>query len=127
MSSISERATAHVSEMPRNRSDLDILREEWRLLAKEQNRLEDISDRMEEGRKILLDELALSLIKEGTPVSRAEKEARTSKQFRDYAHRYHDAKRAAKDARIEAKNAELAYWSRNGSEATERSERRMSR
>lgn len=127
MTTLSERATATITQIPRDPSDLGRLREEWRLIAKEWTAAQARADEFEEGRKILLSELELALIKEGMPVSKAEREARTSEQFRTYVRKSHDAKREANDLRIDAKNAELAYWERNNAEATERAERRMSR
>lgn len=125
--SISARATAKIQEVPRDPHDRDRLREEWRLLALEWSALQDKADRMDEGRKILLDELCLALAVDGTSVSKAEKEARTSEQFRGYLRRMHDAKKAANDARIAMQNADRLYWESVSSEANERVERRMSR
>lgn len=124
---ISERATASIRSAPRDPNDLGRLREEWRLLAKQWVAAQARADEFEEGRKMLMDELTLALVKDGTPVTRAEKEARVSDQFKAYMRKAHDAKREANDLRIDAKNAELAYWERNNAEATERAERRMSR
>lgn len=125
--SISERATASIQPMRRDPNDLGRLREEWRLLAKQWVEAQSRADEFEEGRKMLMDELTLALVKAGTAVTRAEKEARVSEQFKAYMRKAHDAKRAANDIRIDMKNAELAYWERNNAEATERAERRMSR
>lgn len=125
--SLSERATASIRAIPRDPNDLGRLREEWRLIAKQWVAAQARADEFEEGRKMLMDELTLALVKEGMPVTRAEKEARVSKQFKAYMRKAHDAKREANDLRIDAKNAELAYWERNNAEATERAERRMSR
>jgi len=125
--SISERASATVTQMPRDPSDLNRLREEWRILAKMWVQADSRVDELEEGRKMLLAELKLALIKAGSKITASEDEARTSPQFKSYVRKYHDAKRAANDLKIDMKNAELAYWERNNAEATERSERRMSR
>lgn len=125
--STSERATAAVVPMKRDGTDLNRLREEWRILAKQWVQADSRVDEMEEGRKMLLAELKLALIKAGSKIGAAEDEARISQQFKSYVRKYHDAKRVANDLRIDMKNAELAYWERNNSEATERSERRMSR
>ena len=119
--------TAHIRSISRDENDLGRLREEWRLLAKEWVAAQDVAERWEEQRKVALDEMTLALIKEGMPATRAEKEARVSEQFKDILRKFHDAKRKAKDLYIDQKNAEMAYWARNGAEATERAERRMSR
>lgn len=124
---ISERATANIVPMQRDASDLNRLREEWRILAKQWVQADSRVDELEEGRKMLLAELKLALIKAGSKLGAAEDEARISQQFKNYVRKYHDAKRVANDLRIDMKNAELAYWERNNAEATERSERRMSR
>lgn len=125
--SISERATASIRPIPRDPNDLGRLREEWRILAKQWVSAQARADEFEEGRKMLMDELTLALVREGMAVTKAEKEARVSDQFKAYMRKAHDAKREANDLRIDAKNAELAYWERNNAEATERAERRMSR
>ena len=125
--SISERATANIVPIPRDGNDLDRLREEWRILAKQWVAAEDRADRLEEGRKMLMAELILALVKEGMPRTRAEDEARTSEQFKNYVRKFHDAKREANDLRIDMQNADRLYWERNNAEATERAERRMSR
>lgn len=127
MSTISQRATANIRPVPRDTNDMNRLREEWRLVAKEWVAAQDRADRLEEKRKIALDELTLALVKEGMPVSKAEKEARTSAQFKDVLRQYHDAKRHANNLRIDMQNADRLYWERNNHEATERAERRMAR
>ena len=125
--SISGRAVAGITPMHRDPSDMGRLREEWRLLAKQWVAAQSRADEFDEGRKMLMDELTLALVKDGMPVGRAEKEARISDQFKSYMRKAHDAKREANDLRIDMKNAEMAYWERNNAEATERAERRMSR
>jgi len=125
--SISERASAGIVPIPRDANDLDRLREEWRVLAKQWVAADDRMDRLDEGRKMLMAELKLALIAEGSKIGAAEDEARTSQQYKEYVRKYHDAKRVANDLKIDMKNAELAYWQRNNAEATERAERRMSR
>lgn len=127
MNSIAARASAGITEIPRNSLDRDRLREEWRLLAMEWSALQDNADRLDEGRKILLDECTIRLMETRMPASRAEKEARTSEQFKNYLRKMHDAKRAANDARIAMQNADRLYWESVSNEATERAERRMSR
>lgn len=124
---ISERASATITPIQRDVNDLDRLREEWRILAKQWVAAEDRVGRLDEGRKMLLAELKLALIKAGSKMGAAEDEARISQQFKEYVRKYHDAKRVANDLKIDMKNAELAYWQRNNAEATERAERRMSR
>jgi hypothetical protein len=125
---ISQRAMARpITDSPRNVADRDRLREEWRLLALEWSALQDAADRLDEGRKILLDECTLRLIEAGMPVTKAEKEARTSEQYRGYVRKLHDAKRSAQDARIAMQNADRLYWEAVSVEATTRAELRISR
>ena len=126
--SISERATASIRPIPRDPNDISRLREEWRLLAKQHNDAEDRASRYEEGRKLLLAQLKLAIIETGyKPLSAAEDKARTSEEFKRYLAKMHDARRIANDLRTEVENANRLYWERNNAEATERSERRMSR
>ena len=122
--SISQRAM--VRETPRDPHDLNRLREEWRLRAEEWSLARALADELEEGRKVLLSELQLALAADTTQW-KAEREARTCKQFRDYLRKLFDAKRRANDCWIAMQNADRAYWEQNNSEATQRSERRMSR
>lgn len=125
--SISERATANVTPYPRNEHDIDRLREEWRLLAKEWSAAKDNADRLSEGKKILLAEMIIRLTKDGMSRQKAEDEALASTQFKEYVRKMHDAKRQAQDLFIDAENADRLYWRQNNAEATQRSERRMSR
>ena len=125
--SISDRARAAVTEMPRKASDRDRLREEWRLLALRRNEAEDRAKRYEEGRKILLARLRLELIEAGEKPTRVDDIARNSKQFRAYCQRMFDARKYANDLHIEAENADRLYWSQNNAEAQQRAEMRMSR
>lgn len=124
---ISQRASALIADVPRDPTDRDRLREEWRLAAVKFTALEDNAGRLEEGRKVLLDQLTLALIASGTPATRASMEARTSEQFKRYLAKMFDAKREAADARIEMQVADRRYWEHTSREATERIERRMSR
>jgi hypothetical protein len=116
-----------IRETPRNENDRDRLREEWRLISKNWSHAEDNARRLEEGRKILMSELKLALIKAGSRTTLAEDEARTSEQFKQYVRRMHDARRVANDLKIEMENADRLYWSNVTGEANERTERRMSR
>ena len=126
--SISERATALIKEMPRDPNDINRLREEWRLAANAYNAANDKARRYEEGRKVYLAKLKLGLIDAGfRPLTLAEDRARTSEQFRRYLKRMFDARRVADDLETEMIAADRIYWERKSADATERSERRMSR
>jgi hypothetical protein len=124
---ISERATASISNTPRNASDRDRLREEWRLVAKEWAAADSKWAEYDEGRKVLLAEMTLRLVEGGMTVSKAELTARCSDQFKSYLRKLYDARRLKNDLEIDKENASRAYWDQNNSEATERAERRMSR
>jgi len=119
--------TALVSDTRRNAHDLDRLREEWRLKAREWAAAEDNASRLEEGRKMLMSGMRLELISAGMTIAKAEDSARTSEQFKGYVRKMHDARRLANDLKIEAENANRLYWEQVNSEANERSEKRMSR
>lgn len=122
---ISARASAGVAQ---TNLDRDRLREQWRLAALEWSRAEDNASRLEEGRKLLLDDMTLRLVEGGEKsMALAEKKARVSEQFRGYLRKMHDARRIANDLKIEASAADRIYWDHNNREATERAERRMSR
>ena len=126
--SISERATALIKEMPRDPNDINRLREEWRLAANAYNAANDKARRYEEGRKVYLAKLKLGLIDAGVrPLTLAEARARTSEQFRRFLKRMFDARRIADDLETEMIAADRIYWERKSADATERSERRMSR
>lgn len=116
-----------ITDIPRDVRDRDRLREEWRIAAKSAVDAEDIASRLEEGRKIVLDEITLSFVEKGESVSKAERMARTSERFKKYVRDMHAARKAANDLKIEAQNADRLYWSNVGHEANERAERRMSR
>lgn len=125
--SISDRAQANVSPMPRQANDRDRLREEWRMIALQWSDAEDRAKRYEEGRKILLARMRIELIEAGEKATRADDVARNSKQFRTYAKRLYDARKLANDLWIEKENADRLYWSQNNAEAQHRAEMRMSR
>jgi len=109
--------------------DRDRLREMWRLAAAEWSAAEDNASRLEEGRKIIIDEMVLNLTEgDGAmAASKAERVARTSEQFKGYLRKMHDARRQANDARIAMQDADRRYWESVSVEANERAERRMSR
>jgi len=127
--SISARATAAIQEAPRNASDRDRLREEWRLASLAWSEAEDDACRLEEKRKMFLDEAALQLYDsgKGMPMNRAEKEARASLNFAKLCERMHDARRKANDLRIAMQNADRVYWEQVNQDANTRAEMRLSR
>lgn len=106
---------------------LDVLREEWRVLAYAWSKAQDRANRFDEGRKLLLDEITLRLREQepGLSLSLAEKQARTSQQFRDYLRSMYDAQREAQDARIAMQDADRTYYEQVGQEAQDRAEMRM--
>lgn len=106
---------------------LDVLREKWRVLAYEWSDANDRANRFDEGRKLLLDEITLRFreAEPGLSLSLAEKQARTSQQFRDYLRSMYDAQRKAQDARIAMQDADRLYYEQVGVEAQERAEMRM--
>jgi hypothetical protein len=115
------------AEYARDPYDRDRLREEWRLASMAWAAAQDQADRLDEGRKVLLDRMTLELAAEVKSTEKARMLARTSEQFRGYLDRLHTAKRNANDARIHMQNADRLYWAHVGTEANERVERRMSR
>jgi len=106
---------------------LDKLREDWRLLATAWSAAQDIANRYDEGRKILLDEMTLRLTEgdEGMSVAKAERVARTSPEFKSYVRKMYDAQRVAQDARIAMQAADRVYYEQVGAEALSRTEMRL--
>lgn len=127
--SISERATASVVPMKTDPSNRDHARELWRLKAKDWVAAEDNASRLEEGRKLLLDGMIERMLQadEKMTAARAERQARTSDQYKGYLRKMHDARRTANDLNIDKVDLDRRYWEIVGTEATERTERRMSR
>jgi hypothetical protein len=126
----SARALARAPEppdYPRNPYDRDRLREEWRLAALAWSAAEDQAERLDEGRKVLLDRLTLEIAAEVRSVERARMVARTSAQYLEWLGNMHAAKRKANDARIDMQNKDRLYLANCSHEANERVERRMSR
>jgi hypothetical protein len=125
----SERATASIRPMTVDASNRDHARELWRLKAKEWVAAEDNASRLEEGRKLLLDGMIERLLVENEKLTatRAERQARTSDQYKGYLRKMHDARRLANDLAIDKVDLDRRYWEIVGNEATERTERRMSR
>ena len=124
---ISQRAIAASQDRtpdPRDRNDqLEI----WRIAAMRSAEKRDIARRLEEGRKILLSVMTKRLVESGTPVSRAEVEARASAEFQDYVEQMHTASREADEAWIEAQYQDRLYWAGVSHEATHRAEARLAR
>ena len=120
---------AGVTEIPRNRTDRDRLREEWRIAAEATVEAEDGYERAKEGKSIFFDELLNTLLEqnEKLSVNKAERMARTSKAFKDYVSTMHDLRRSFKLAKIEEEDKNRIYWEHVSQEANERVERRMSR
>ena len=129
MTSISQRAAANVQQMPRNANDRDRLREEWRLAAVDAVHAEDRAARAKEGKSIMFDQLVDALLEqnEKLSISKAERMARTSDQFKQYLHKMHDLKRDSDLAKINAEDKNRIYWEAVSMEANERIERRMNR
>jgi hypothetical protein len=115
------------TEAPRDPYDRDRLREEWRLAALAWAAAEDQAERLDEGRKVLLDRLTLEIAAEVKSIERARMVARTSWQFQEWLADMHAAKRKANDCRIAMQNADRLYWAHVGNEANERVEKRLSR
>jgi hypothetical protein len=115
------------ADTPRDPYDRDRLREEWRLAALAWAAAEDQAERLDEGRKVLLDRLTLEIAAEVKSIERARMMARTSWQFQEWLADMHAAKRKANDARIDMQDKDRRYWAHVGNEANERVEKRMSR
>ncbi len=129
--SISQRAIAAaqplVQEVPRDPTDRDRLREEWRLAADKFVELDDLYQRLKEGKSIFYDVLVGNLIEKGMKVSQAERTANTCEAHKNYLHRMHDARKAAALQKNEMEDRDRVYWAHVSREANDRTERRMSR
>lgn len=123
----SQRAMAGVRPIPRDGSDRDRLREEWRLLALEAVDAKDKADRAREGKSIFLDELIGTLLEQNPQMKKtdAERLANTSDAYKRYLSKMHEMRRLSAVAEIEAENANRLYWDNNNREADARVERRM--
>lgn len=123
----SQRAMAGVRSIPRDGSDRDRLREEWRLLALEAVDAKDKADRAREGKSIFLDQLIGTLLEQNPQMKKsdAERLANTSAALKSYLGKMHEMRRIAAVAEIEAENANRIYWDNNNREADARVERRM--
>jgi hypothetical protein len=88
---------------------------------------DDAASRLEEGRKILLDELINNLLGQNHKLtqSAAERLARTSDAFKNHIKAMHDARTDANLKKIEMLNLDRIYWQGVSEEATARSERKM--
>lgn len=129
--SISQRAIAAaqplVQDVQRDPADRDRLREEWRLAADKFVELDDLFQRLKEGKSIFYDELVGNLIEGGMKVSQAERTANTCDAHKNYLRRMHDARKAAALQRNEMEDRDRIYWAHVSREATDRTERRMTR
>ena len=124
---LSEQAALTPQPMAIDQTDRDHARELWRVKAMEWSGAEDRASRLEEGRKLLMDQAVLNMVA-GDPklsMARAEKEARTSEEFKIYLRKMHDARRVANDLKIDTENLNRLYWEIVGQAANARAEMRM--
>lgn len=123
----SQRAIVGVRSIPRDGSDRDRLREEWRLLALEAVDAKDKAERAREGKSIFLDELIGTLLEQNPQMRKtdAERLANTSEAYKRYLSKLHEMRRLAAVAEINAENANRIYWDNNNREADMRAEMRM--
>lgn len=108
--------------------DREILREQWRLAAVAHVLADDAYKRAREGLKIFYSELVGELMAAtpGTKLTTAERMALTSPQYKEYVETMHTLRREAAQLEISERDADRKYWEQVSSEATQRSERRMS-
>jgi hypothetical protein len=128
--SIAQRAIAAsgqpmVQEVPRDPTDRDRLREEWRLAADKYVEMDDRFQRLKEGKSIFYDELVANLIALGMKVGQAERTANTCKEHKEYLHKMHDARKAASLQRNEMEDRDRIYWAHVSKEANARREMAM--
>ncbi len=127
--SISQRAIAAaqplVQDVQRDPTDRDRLREEWRLAADKFVELDDLFQRLKEGKSIFYDVLVGNLIEKGMKVSQAERTANTCEAHKNYLHKMHDARKAAALQRNEMEDRDRVYWAHVSKEATNRREMAM--
>lgn len=116
-----------VQDIQRDATDRDRLREEWRVAADIHVDLDDLAQRLKEGKSIFYDELLAELVAGGMRIGEAERTANTSDAYKQYLHKMHDARKAAAKQRVEVENRDRIYWSHVSREANDRTDRRMSR
>ena len=116
-----------VQDIQRDATDRDRLREEWRVAADLHVDLDDLAQRLKEGKSIFFDELLAELVAGGMRIGEAERTANTSDAYKQYLHKMHDARKSAAKQRVEVENSDRIYWSHVSREANDRTDRRMSR
>lgn len=116
-----------VTDIPRDTRDRDRIREEWRLLAVEHVELDQKYQELKDGLDVFYSELIDQLMDQGKQKMEATRIAKSSKQYRDYLRRLHNARFKAKMKEVELKDADRKYWENVSIEAKERAEMRMSR
>lgn len=116
-----------VQDIQRDPTDRDRLREEWRLAADKYVELDDLFQRLKEGKSIFYDELVATLIEGGMKVGQAERTANTCDAHKKYLRSMHDARKAAALQRNEMEDKDRIYWAHVSREANDRTERRMAR
>jgi hypothetical protein len=120
-------------QMPTNTHDRDVLREQWRLAAVAFEHADDKYQRAKEDKAIFFDALVETLMDQAEKTNtkllqgKAERIARTSKEYKAEVDKVFDLRIAARLALIEEKNADRLYWQQISSEATQRKEMSMSR
>jgi hypothetical protein len=128
MNTISERAMQAASKpKPRDPTDRERLREEWRLASAAFILADDAYQRAKEGRQIFLDAIIGELMAadEKMKSTTAERMARTSRAYTDYLAKMHDMRRKAQEMKLEAENLDRRYWENVSHEANARAEMRM--
>ena len=111
--------------------DREKLREQWRVKSMEAIHAQDAADRRKEGRDIFLSELVGTLVdlasEDGKKLTQAaaERLAMTSKEYKSYVRKMHDARLKANLLKVEVGDLDRAYWETVSSEASYRAEMRM--
>lgn len=128
MNTISERALNAASKpTPRDPTDRERLREEWRLAAMAHVLADNTYQRAKEGKAIFHSELVGELMdaNRGMKLTQAERMVTASPQYKEYVTTMHELRRRAAEAKIVAEDLDRKYWENVSLEANARAEMRM--
>lgn len=124
MTSISDRATATVRQMPEREQDIA---ERFRLVAEEWADADAAYYMLDNTRTSVRDEIELKLTETGTPASKAKLMANTSADYREHLQKTADAKRQANVLRARMDYLRMRERRQDRREWSAMTERKMGR
>lgn len=94
--------------------------EQWYRAAREWNGLNKAASLLEESRQTFLSQLTNNRVSMGTPVTRADVDAKASQEYKDYVANMVNARALANEKKIETEYLKMRHWESQSDSANER-------